>query len=76
MRLVACVEQLASWYGYDAIIIDNAYTYDLANLLDAVSEDTDEDTDDGYVVFDDAIYRLDADGYMESTPCYRLTKEK
>ncbi len=72
MRLVACVEQLASLHGYDAIIIDNAYTYDLANLLDAVSEDT----DDGYVVFDDAIYRLDADGYMESTPCYRLTGER
>lgn len=72
MRLVACIEQLASLYGYDAIIIDNAYTYDLANLLDAVSEDT----DDGYVVFDDAIYRLDADGYMESTPCYRLTGER
>lgn len=73
MQLITCIEHLASLHGYDAVVADNAYNYDLGNLHDILLQEDPDGFD--YIVFDSAVYRLGADGYMESTPCYWLTGE-
>lgn len=73
--LFDCIDRFEGMYGEDAWLSDGAYDYSIFNLREMLHDCEDLDRHD-YAMTCDAIYRLDSDGYIESTPCYRLTGKR